>query len=417
MGRIFVWGWIPINRWWIRSGFVSLWVCRLLTYLGDQMFHICVTVRVFQAFGTGAALGTYYVVGLLPSALMGPVAGVFIDRLDRRLLAAAGLGLSSVAAVGLYYSEEMPQLLALTFMSALAAVIHGTSLKGILPDVVEKEHLLQANSVQSGTESIARLAAPVISAAILSIAGTSAALLAAACSYLLAAAAVLRVRVAAPQEVANPRSDLAAGVRDVWKQLIEGVGYLMRERQLLLVTAAVTLVMFADTSVTPLFTILLNKHLNVPAEFIGFLSSGYGAGLLIGAVTGPFLGKAAGESGLVPLGASLIGLQMLAYSRIEAFWLTLPLQVTCGVGFAFLLNGATTVFQTMVPRHLIGRTFSASAGLGALATLVAARAGGAVADALGVRTVFLGAGVLSVCAAVCSLGLARRARNARRPGV
>jgi MFS family permease len=380
-------------------------------YLGDQMLAICVTVRVFKAFGTGAALGTYYVIRQLPPALVSPVAGVFIDRLDRRRLAAGGLVLSSAAAVGLYYSNSMSLVLAFVFLGALGAVVYGPSLKGMLPEVVEKEHLLQANSVQSGTESVARLAAPVVSAAVLSIAGTSGALLGSACSYLLAAGTVFHVSVAGMQAAGSGgASGLTDGVRDAWKELLEGVRYLATERALLPVTAAVTLVMFADTSVSPLFTILLNKHLKVPPEFIGFLSSGYGAGLLIGAVLGPFLAKATGESGLVPLGAGLIGIQMLAYSRIQAFWLTLPLQLMCGTGFALLLNGATTSFQIIAPRRLIGRAFSASAALGSAATIIAARAGGAVADSLGVRAVFLGAGLVSLCAAACSLRLARGAR-------
>jgi MFS family permease len=403
-----------MDRWWTRRRFVFLWVCRLLTYLGDQMLTICLTVRVFRAFGTGAALGTLYVFRLLPSAIVGPVAGVFIDRFDRRLLAAVGLGLSSVAAVGLYCSAGMSQVLAFTFLGALAAVLYGPSLKGMLPDVVEKEYLLKANSVQSGTESVARLAAPAISAGVLSIAGTSGALLASACSYLLAAGTVFQVKLRGAADEERPEAKaggLLGGIRAAGKQLIEGVRYLVAERVLLLVTIAMTMVMFADTSVSPLFTILLNKHLKVPPEFIGFLSSGYGAGLLIGAVLGPLLAKVVGESGLVPLGALFIGGQMLAYSRIQAFWLTLPLQLVCGAGFALLLNGAVTVFQMVAPRRLIGRAVTASTAVGSMATMVAARAGGAVADAFGVKAVFLCAGLVSLCAAAFSLQLARGLRR------
>lgn len=405
-----------MDRWWTRRHFVFLWVCRLLTHLGDQMLAICVTVRVFRTFGTGAALGTYYVVRLLPSALIGPVAGVLIDRFDRRLLAAAGLGLSSVAAAGLYYSARMSMAMAFTFVGALAAVLYGPSLKGMLPEVVAKEHLLKANSIQSGTESVARLAAPVVSAAVLSMAGTSGALLASACSYLLAAGAVLQVRLTSASDVAigadtAKSHSLAGEVRTAGKQLVEGARYLATERVLLVVTLAMTAVMFADTSVSPLFTILLNRHLRVPPEFIAFLSSGYGAGLLIGAVAGPVVAKAVGESGLVPLGAFLIGVQMLAYSRLQVFWLTLPLQLTCGAGFALMLNGTITVFQMVTPRRLTGRAVSASTAVGSIATMVAARAGGVVSDAFGVRTVFMWAGLLSLCAAACSVQLARGLRR------
>lgn len=431
-----------MDQWWRNRSFVFLWVCGLFTYLGDQMLAICVTVRVFRAFGTGAALGTYYVVRLLPSALLGPVAGVLIDRFDRRFLAAAGLGLSSVAAAGLYYSARMPQILGFTFLGALAAVLHSPSVRGMLPEVVTKDHLLKANSIQSGTESLARLAVPAVSAGVLAIAGASGALLASACSYLLAAGTVLRVRIrsgagadtvaeagtgigagdaggwrsdAVPADtVRDPASSrpaaLFCGMKTAGKELLEGVRYLASERVLRDVTLTVTLVMFADTAVSPLFTILLDRNLQVPPEFIGFLSSGYGAGLLLGAALGPLLARPLGDSGLVPLGALFIGAEMLAYSRIQSFWLTLPLQLMCGAGFALLFNGAITALQAVTPRHLTGRVLTASTAVGSIATMVAARAGGGVADAFGIRAVFLCSGLVSLLAVASSMRLARRLR-------
>ena len=420
-----------MSTWWARQGFVSLWVSRLLAYLGDQMVGICMTVRVFRMLGTGAALGTFYVVRVLPSALLGPVIGVFIDASDRRILAAAGLGLSSVFAVALYYSGTVTPVLVFSFFAAVASTVFGHSLRSLLPEVIEKDRLLNANSIQSGTESAARLVAPAVSAALLAIAGTSGALLAAACSYVLAAVAALTIggrprrgetgatasvfvqpaTSPGPRRGSSPAREFGLAAKATGRHLVEGLHYLVGQRTLLLVTLVVTLVMFADSSVSPLFTILLDKHLKVPPEFIGYLSSGYGAGLLIGAVAGPWLAKRVGEPGLVPAGALLIGIQMLVYSSISVFWAALPLQLVCGAGFALLMNGAITAYQMVVPGRLIGRAISSSAAMGSMATVFAAKAGGAVADWKGVRAVFFGAGLVSLFATACSLRLARE-----RPG-
>lgn len=415
-----------MTAWWARRGFVSLWLCRMLAFLGDQMMSLCLTVSVFRMLGTGAALGTFFVVRILPSALFGPVIGVLVDSSDRRFLAAAGLGLSSVFAVALYYSGSITAVLAYSFFAAAASTVFGHSLRSMLPEVVEKERLLKANSIQSGTESVARLAAPAASAAIVGIAGTSGALLMSACSYVLAGVAALAVSARQREGETSlvggtlPRAtgtrlqqsrlwgrQFHVAMRDTGRRLADGLKYLAGQSTLLMVTLVLTLVMFADSSVSPLFTILLNRHLEVPPEFIGFLSSGYGAGLLVGAIAGPLLAKRVGERGLVPVGAALVGAQMLAYSVIGVFWAALPLQLVCGAGFALLMNGAITAYQAVVPGHLMGRAISASTAVGSIATVFAAKAGGAVADWKGVRVVFLGAGLMSLLAAAVSLRLAR----------
>ncbi len=415
-----------MGAWWARRGFVALWLCRLLAFLGDQMMAVCLTVRVFRMLGTGAALGTFFVVRILPSALLGPIIGVFIDISDRRILAATGLVLSSVFAAALYYSGSITTVFVYSFFAAAASTVFGHSLRSMLPEVVEKERLLQANSIQSGTESVARFLAPAVSAAIVGIAGTSGALLMSAGSYLLASAAAFtvgarrRAKEAGAVDRVRPQiTGAGLAQRGLWgrelqhtfgdtvRRLAEGLTYLAGQNALLIVTLALTLVMFADSSVSPLFTILLDKHLKVPPEFIGFLSSGYGVGLLIGAVAGPFLAKRVGERGLVPVGAALIGAQMLVYSAIGVFWAALPLQLVCGVGFALLMNGAITAYQAVVPGHLMGRAVSASTAVGSIATMFAAKAGGMVADWKGVRVVFLAAGLLSLLAAAVSLQLAR----------
>jgi DHA3 family macrolide efflux protein-like MFS transporter len=380
----------PRTRWWAGQ-FPFLLGSQVLVTMGDHLMSLTVTVVIFKLFGTGAALGTYFVCRAAPAVLLGPLAGVFVDRYNRRTVAALACCLSIVVAALLPQVQSAVLLLAGVFLVATAGAVTGPALQATLPQVVAKDKLLTANSTISGTGTVSRLVGPAVSALLVSVYGSQAGFYAAATAYFLAFVALLLLKLPSPVGKAE-KFDF----KGFLSFLGGGLRYLSTSPLALWITLVITVVLFADSCVAPLFTLLLQHELGTPPEFIGYLSTSFGAGTLLGSILLPILGRKIKEDRLLGLGTLLVGLQMVAYSLIPAFSLALPLQVISGCGFAMVLNTVRTIFQKVVPNEVIGRVVAGAMALSAFLNLFAFKAGGLVADVAGVRSVFLVAGVLSV---------------------
>ncbi len=392
--------------------FPHLLAGQVLVNLGDHLMSLTMTVVIFRLFGTGAALGTYFVCRSLPAAILGPLAGVFVDRYNRRTVALLATCLSVLVAAALPSVHGTLGILVGVLLVATAGAIVGPAMQAALPQIVARENLLAANSAISAVGTANRLVGPAVSALLVAVYGPAAGFYAAAGSYLLAAVALCILRL--PSLGGTQGQGFGFGV--FMKSLWEGLRFLAGSSLILWVTIVTTVVMFADSCVAPLFTLLLQREMGTPPEFIGYLSTAFGVGIFLGSLLLPVLGRRIKETRLLSIGALAVGLQMLLYSTIHVFGLALPLQVISGFGFAFTLNAVRTLFQVAVPGELIGRAVAAATALSAFLNLFAFKAGGYVADASGVRTVFLVAGLLTLVIGFLSLYFVDLARTKKSEG-
>lgn len=183
---------------WISGKFALLWISQVFTQISEEIINLSLTVFVFELFGTGAALGTFFFVRALPPVLLSPMAGVFVDRFNRRTVSMISAFTSAVAAVVIPAAHEGLSILIDVFFIATINAVATPALYAALPQVVDKDRLLPANSAISATESIARFIAPALSATVVGMLGTSAGFFVAAAAYILAGCALIPLKLAEP---------------------------------------------------------------------------------------------------------------------------------------------------------------------------------------------------------------------------
>ncbi|MDI6822767.1 MAG: MFS transporter [Bacillota bacterium] len=125
-----------MDRWWADRRVLCLWWCQVLGQVGDHLVSLSLTVVVYRVFGTGAALGTYFVARSLPSMVVGPVAGVCADTYNRRSLAIFAYGISLGVALVLPYAGTMARMVVAAFLGATATALAYPALQAALPQVV-----------------------------------------------------------------------------------------------------------------------------------------------------------------------------------------------------------------------------------------------------------------------------------------
>jgi len=133
-----------------QRNFALLWVGGMISNLGDWLLLIALPFHVYQRTGSALATGTMFVAETIPSILLGSVAGVFVDRWDRRrtmivcTVAQAGLTLMLLTV----RSPEKFWIIYLVgfLQSAIGQFFHPAS-SALLPRVVGEQHMLAANSL------------------------------------------------------------------------------------------------------------------------------------------------------------------------------------------------------------------------------------------------------------------------------
>ena len=390
-----------------HRGFSFLWLAGLLSFAGDWVLHIALPIQVYALTGSTLATGGVVVANVGASLLVGAVAGVYVDRWDRRrTLVLGNLALAGIVAplVLVTTADRVWIVYVVAFCQAIAAQFVSPAEAALLPRLVPKELLPAANGLNALNNNLARLIGPVLGgfAAALGIETVVGLDLA---SFLLAAvliAAIGGTHRADREDERHVVAELLDGLR-----LIRGTAVVALLIGLLFVTSIGEGVMGA------LFAPFIVDALDGGAKELGWTMTaqaigGIAGGLLAGRWIARF-----GALRLVPITLVLFGLVDLVIFNYPR-WFTaiapvLALFVVVGVPGAIRFAATTTVLQTSVENAFLGRIFAVAGVLAAAGMLVGAVVGGVLGDDVGIVNMLTVQGLGYVVAGLVAGVLLRRA--------
>jgi MFS family permease len=368
--------------------FRLLWGGSLVSALGSWLLVLAIPAHIFLATGslrdTGLTLAAQY----LPLLVLGPVAGVFTDRWDRRrLMIATNLFRAGAVAVMLLGTAPGRNwvLYAALLAESSGGVLYSPAAQARTPAIVGTGTLLSsANSLNAFSDGATRLIGGPLGGVLLAVCGINWLIGADALSYLLSAAAMFMT--------SRPDSERAGHVTTIGgvaRDLIDGLRVLRRQpvtRALLPVT-----VLFAAANAS-LGAVLIPfgvQRLGGTGH-TGFLLSCLGAGFLIGApVLRAVLDRAQPRNLLT---ASLTATAAAFFLLFSSSSLTTALPAAVGIGiFGSMCQVIPlTTMQRVIPNAMLGRVSAVFLAAEAAATLAGAVAGPFLAQAVhftGVATV------------------------------
>ena len=406
-----------------RRDFALLWFGGLVSMTGDWMLFVALPIYVYGATGSALATGAMFAAGLLPNVLFGSVAGVFVDRWDRKrtmvvanlLLAASTLPLLAVPQTGWLWV-----VYAVAFVQSCFGVFNGPAENSLLPRLVERERLVAANSLNALNNNLARLVGPALAGLVVGRFGLAGVVVLDAASFLAAALLVSLISASGTPEREPERQaggsarpptpgPVGAALAAVWREWLEGLKLVTRGR--------VILTLFVVGAVTGLgegvFAALLPPFVRVALDGgaleLGWLMSAQAVGGLAGGVMVGSLAGRLSPARLLGLGALLLGLIDLAIflypSFVGGIILGLALFVLVGVPATGVVTGLQTLLQTSTEDGHRGRVFGALGTTQALLMLCGALLGGAMGDAVGVVPVLVVQGLAYVAAGLLVLVL------------
>ncbi|MCS7475361.1 MFS transporter [Umezawaea endophytica] len=385
--------------------FRLLWFARSVSLLGSWLLVVAIPAHVLHLTGSLAATGLTLAAEFLPPVLLGPIAGVLVDRWDRRRVMVLADVLRAVA-IGLLLVVRDPGDVWLVY-AALVAESVGTvcfrpAAQAHTPVVVGTGPALSgANSLNAVTDGVVRLVGGPAGGALLGVAGFHVLVWADVATYLLSAVAVL----ATARRTAGPRR--RGGVRAVFVELGEGLVFLRGERTASALFVVNGVFLCANASLTALLVPFGVRQLGGTGG-TGLVLSALGVGFLLGAPLVRVLVDRLPPGHL--LGASLAGTAVgfVLLFGSASLGAALPSAVLVGAFGSLSLVVAQTLVQRVTPNPVLGRVGAVLFTGEAVATFVGALAGPVVAEATSVAAAALVACGATVFAAVLAVVLVPR---------
>ena len=343
-------------------------VASLISSLGDWTGFVALQALVsaiytnprFALFGLGGVM----MARLLPSVIMGPVAGVLADRYDRKRLMLAVDLVRGLVFLRIAFSRNLGELFALTFAVESLSLLFISAKDAALPTIVNKRHLTQANQLNLllayGTLPLGAVVVALITTVLVRSGmggedATVVALLVNAASFFLAAAGWARLRLPARVPVEGVREERAG----VMAELREGVRFIREYPLVRSLILGVVGVMFGAGVVVTLGPEYVRSVLGRPAVEWSRLMTAVGGGLVVGILSVGTLSKRVRPERLFPIGLAGAG----AVGAVLAWLPTLA----WALGFGFVLGvfaGVSfvtgyTLLQVNTDDDTRGRTFAA----------------------------------------------------------
>lgn len=384
-----------------------------VSLVGTWMTRIATSWLVYRLTHSAFLLGIVGFSGQFPAFLLGPFAGVWVDRLDRHRVLVVTQALSmlqsfALAALALSHRITVLDIIALSLLQGAINAFDMPARQAFVIQMVEdRADLANAIALNSSMVNASRLIGPTVAGAIIAISSEGWCFLIDGFSYIAVIASLLAMRLGVRPE---PKQRLR-----VVHEFREGLSYVSRFipiRSILLLLALVGLVGMPYTVLMPVFA---GKVLHGGPHTLGFLMGAAGVGALISAGMLASRKTVLGLGRVIPTTAGIFGGALVAFSFSRVLWLSLLLMVATGFGMMQTMAASNTVLQTIVDEDKRGRVMSfysmAFQGMAPFGSLIA----GVVASRIGAPYTLAIGGTLCVTGALWFVSKLRLIRAHIRP--
>ena len=268
-----------------QRNFALLWSAGLLSILGDWAFYTIMPVFVLDRTGSVFWAGAVWAVIALPSVMLGPFAGVYADRWDRRRIMLVGNLAQATAALVLAMSGSTVGIwLAMTVLllnASLAALLLPAE-NALLPTLVDPDDLAPANALNAMNDNLGRIVGPPVGALVYARFGIDAVAGFNALSFLAAALLVRQVRPNVGMRSLRPVN--RSNHEPFWQSLRAGVRIVRGRHVLGVLFLIFGLVAFADGPISAMIAPFIDTTLEQGVEGVGIFATIRGVAGLLGAV-------------------------------------------------------------------------------------------------------------------------------------
>jgi MFS transporter, DHA3 family, macrolide efflux protein len=372
--------------------FMALWIGQLVSFVGDYFEWLAIPILVQSLTGSTFMVGLALISNAIPVLLLGPIAGVFVDRWDRKktmivadvlraLLILVCLTVNSPDQVWVYFVVGFG-------MSAISRFFF-PALNASLPLIVtDQEDLLVANGMMQIVQTVGLLAGPAMAGFVIGYWGASAAFVIDSLTFLASAVAILTVTIPHTAPAKNH-------LREVWTEMREGIDYLFGNAVMRSVMNLMAVVMLGVGAINVLWIPYLRTTFLVGPEGIGIVDSAQGLGMVVGGLALGAISMLFKKATIVGAGVMVVGVGFAAMGLAPSFIVLVGLNILVGMAMIPAQSVLYTLMQTAVPDNKRGRVSGGMNAITTAASLVSMAAASLLGDVIGFRIIFVVCGLIT----------------------
>lgn len=363
-------------------GFTLIWIGQAFSLLGTSMTSFALTVWAWQTTGQATALSLVGFFNFLPLLLTTPIAGVIVDRSNRKrvmIMSDLAAGLPTVAILLLYVSGNL-QIWHLYITGAIMGVFqafHFPAYSAATTMMIPKEQYARASGMLATAEAAAGIFAPIGAAILMGFTGILGVFVTDMLTLTMAISMLLFVRVPQPSLTEAGHK----GVGSIWSESLYGFKYIFQRPSLL----GLQLILFFNNLLSScgmvLFSPMVLSRTQNDTIILGSVMSVGGIGGLAGGLTLTIWGGPKRRIHGVLIGNLLISLLGWFIVGLGNSWYVWSLAAFLGFFFMPILNGANqAIWQSKVPPDVQGRVFASRRFIAQVSMPLGTLLGGPLAD-------------------------------------
>jgi predicted MFS family arabinose efflux permease len=384
-----------------QRDFALLWFGGLISMMGDWAMFAALPFYAYEQTGSAFASGAVLTALTVPGLLFGTVAGVFVDRWDRRR--------TMVMANLLQVLVMLPLLLvrpgeSLWLVYAVAIAMSSVwqfitpAENALLPGLVGPDRLMAANSLNAFNDNLARIAGPALGGLVVAFAGLGGVALLNAATFLLAALLISLIRSSGAERMPEDADEAPGRVLSVWREWLQGLKLVVGESYIAVLFIILGAAMLADSILSALIAPFVGGVLMAPASLFGLLLTLRGVGGLIGGVLLGSVATRVRPQRVLFLSLLAVGAGTLVFATVPLVPVSLACAVALGIPAVGWIASQQTLLQQSVEDQYLGRIFGAFSATTDLMFFVGSLSAGALGDLAGIVPLLISSAVM-YCAA------------------
>ncbi len=403
-----------------NRAFSRFWSAGLFFLFAWWALHAVMLIHVFDLTRSPFATGLIPVFSSLPGIILGPIAGVFVDRWNRqRIMATSAVALVALLLLAAPFAANItaPALYAIIFIQSAVMTFFSPAENALLPTLVDEADLGVANSLNALNDSLGRIIGPAVGAWLLVQFGFAATLVTCAILYSMGWLMLVGLRDDHQHATDPTAPGLGALQHSISESFVQGLRYVRTSHVLTLLVAVSALYMVADVPLSAVLPAFMRESVGVSAELFGSLMSVRGLTGLLGGLLIVVLSRHVHESRLLAGGLLLYGVSIFSMGFANNVPVSILVLLPIGPAAAAIQTGLFTMLQKNSPPNMRGRVFALIGTINGVITLVASIVAGGLGEVVGTRAVVIASGTLHLLPLLVAIAIIRRPTPSHTTGI
>ena len=384
-----------MNNW--KKKFIIIWSGQLFSILSSSIAQFAIVLWISLETGSAEVLSFATIAALLPQVVLGPFAGVFVDRWNRKwtmILADSFVALCSGVIALLFYLDiiEIWQIYLLLMLRSMGSAFHAPAMKSSIPLLAPEKELTRIASINQTIQALCNICGPVLGAALIVSTNMSVVMLLDVAGAAIACTTLMFVFIP------NPEKTETETTNNVLRDMKEGFQAICSNCGLKWVMVTEVLITFFIMPVVALIPLMTLKNFSGTAYQVSLIELLFGSGALVGGILLGIWNPRIRKVVMINISYIIIGVSIFVSGILppSAFIIYAIFAIVQGISMPFYSGPFTALLQTQIEVSFLGRVFSLFDSISLLPSILGLLATGFIADAIGIANVFVICGIAIV---------------------